>query len=220
MPRRILLLSFASLAVLTCGESTAPVLADHVIVHGPAALYEFELGRFTATPVSARGDTLRGRTVTWSSSDTTIVTMTAQGYARAKTIGAATISAMVDGAVGTAPLSVAPAPVGKVEVLPRVIDSLFVGDSLQMTATPYDSAGHALTGRLVAWATSDTMKATVSATGLVRARDAGSFTVTAVSGAGSGGTFLNAQLRAVTLVMPDSFTIGLHHIVRLIPGLL
>src|SRR5207253_5779296 len=74
----------------------------------------------------------------------------------------------------------AAAPVASVAVAPATA-SLTVGQTAQLTATPKDSAGTALTGRTVTWASSNTAVATVGPSGLVTSKAAGSATITATS---------------------------------------
>ncbi|HVH10525.1 MAG TPA: Ig-like domain-containing protein [Gemmatimonadales bacterium] len=69
-------------------------------------------------------------------------------------------------------------PVASVVVTPPSA-SILIGATLQLTATPEDSSGNALTGRVLTWATSDAAVATVSGTGLVMAKVAGAATITA-----------------------------------------
>ena len=61
-----------------------------------------------------------------------------------------------------------------------------VGETVQLSATPKDASGNSLTGRLVTWATSSGVVATVSASGLVTGAGAGTATITAVSEGRSG----------------------------------
>src|SRR3989441_1042335 len=71
--------------------------------------------------------------------------------------------------------------VASVEVTPPAATAL-VGATVQLAATPKDAAGNPLTGRAVAWQTSDATIATVDATGLVTGKAAGGpVTVTATS---------------------------------------
>jgi len=78
-----------------------------------------------------------------------------------------------------------PAPVATVSVSPASL-SIAVGQTMQLTATPRDAAGHALKGRTVTWKTSNGAVATVSATGLVAGVNAGTATITATSEAVTG----------------------------------
>jgi hypothetical protein len=65
-----------------------------------------------------------------------------------------------------------------------------VGDSTNFVAIPRDAKGNALTGRVATWAISDTTIATVSPTGLVKARVAGTATVVATTDGKSGSATL------------------------------
>ena len=61
-----------------------------------------------------------------------------------------------------------------------------MGATVQLTATLRDAAGNVLTGRAVAWSSSNTSTATVSGTGLVTGVAAGPATITATSETKSG----------------------------------
>src|SRR6266480_974971 len=74
-------------------------------------------------------------------------------------------------------------PVAAVTVNPA---SLTVSATAQLTATPKDSNGTALSGRAVTWATNNPAVATVSGSGLVTGVAAGSATITATSEGKSG----------------------------------
>ncbi|MBI4502691.1 MAG: Ig-like domain-containing protein [Gemmatimonadetes bacterium] len=76
-------------------------------------------------------------------------------------------------------------PVATVVVAPTP-DTLFVGGTVQLTATTRDANNAVLTGRVVTWSSSDAAVATVSASGLVTAVAAGTATITATSEGKSG----------------------------------
>src|SRR5207245_11194042 len=73
-----------------------------------------------------------------------------------------------------------PAPVATVTVTPGTA-SIPLGQTWQLTATPKDANGNALTGRVITWASNATGVATVSALGLVTSVAIGSATITATS---------------------------------------
>src|SRR6266566_3087832 len=101
----------------------------------------------------------------------------------------------------TAAVTISSVPVASVAVSP-VAAGLTVGATTQLTATPEDSTGTALTGRAVTWATSNPAVATVSASGLVTGVAAGSATITATSEGQSGTSALtvtNVPVASVTL---------------------
>src|SRR5439155_703313 len=96
-------------------------------------------------------------------------------------------------------VTVTTVPVASVTVIPAS-GSLYVGQTVQLTATPKDSAGNPLTGRVVTWSSDNTTIATVSTSGLVTGKGAGSATITAATGGKSGTsamTVANATIASV-----------------------
>jgi uncharacterized protein YjdB len=63
-----------------------------------------------------------------------------------------------------------------------------IGQTVQLTATLYDSHDNVLTGRTVTWASADVTKAIVSSSGLVTAIRKSTVNITASSGGKSGST--------------------------------
>ena len=163
------------------------------------------LGRtvqFTAAPRAADG-TVLDRAVSWGVNDTTVATISGTGVATTKKIETTRVTATAEGKTGTAVLIVIPAPVFTVAVTPATA-TLRIGQTLQLSAVPKDSAGNALGGRTVTWVSSDTAKARVSATGLVTARSTGAVTLRATS-EGQTGT---AELTVVIPVKSVTVTPG------------
>src|SRR5256885_2870230 len=78
-----------------------------------------------------------------------------------------------------------PAPVASVAVSPATM-SVQVGGTVQLAAATKDSAGNPLSGRAVAWMSSNPAIAAASPSGLVTAVAAGAATITATSGGESG----------------------------------
>lgn len=70
-------------------------------------------------------------------------------------------------------------PVASVSVTPATVTLATLGATQQLTATPKDASGSALSGRTVTWTTSSAAIATVSTTGLVTAIANGVATITA-----------------------------------------
>ena len=111
--------------------------------------------QLAASPRDAANRPLTGRTVTWTSSDTTVARVSATGLVTAVAPGAAasrtvTITATVEGRTGTATVTVTPIPVARVEVTPSPA-TIRVGASQQFTATTYSSGNVVLTGRTCRW---------------------------------------------------------------------
>ncbi len=141
--------------------------------------------QLTATPRDASGNPLTGRAISWSSSDNTIATVNSSGLVTGVVAGAVTITATSEGQSGTASITVSGVPVASVTVSPASA-SVPVGQTVQLSATLRDANGTILTGRSVAWASNNTAVATVTGTGLVSAKVAGSATITATSEGQSG----------------------------------
>src|SRR5947207_1139000 len=92
--------------------------------------------QLTATTKDANGNPLSGRTITWSSSNTAVATVTTSGSVKGVTAGSATITATSEGQSGASAITVpAPAPVASVSVNPASA-SVQVGQTVQLVATP------------------------------------------------------------------------------------
>src|SRR5690349_17849694 len=156
--------------------------------------------QFSAYGRTKSGDSI-AVSVTWSSSNTAVATVSSSGLMTAVAAGQATISATGGGKTAAATATVTSVPVASVAVSPTTA-SLTVGQTAQLTATPADASGNPLSGRVVTWATSNAAVATVSTTGLVSAVGAGSATITATSEGKSGTSALtvtNAPVASVTV---------------------
>lgn len=141
----------------------------------------------TATARSANGQAISGVQFTWSSSNTSVATVSPAGVVTGVAPGSATISASAGGKTGTATISIQLAPVDRIVVTPAN-PTVNIGQTLQLTATLYDQQNHVLTGRTVTWSSADVTEATVSNSGLVTALKRGTVNITASSGGKSGST--------------------------------
>jgi len=141
--------------------------------------------QLSAITKDSAGNTLTGRVVTWSSSNTAAATVSAAGLVRGVAAGSATITATSEGKTGASAITVIVVPVASVTVSPASA-SIAVGGTRQLSAVTKDSAGNTLTGRVVTWASSNSAVATVDANGLVSGVTASSATITATSEGKSG----------------------------------
>ena len=168
----------------------APVASVSVSL-SPSSLVVGQTANATARLRDASGNDLTGRVVAWSSSNAGVATVTTGGVVSAVSAGSANIIASSEGKNGSASLTVSapppppPVPVASVSVSPAT-SSLQVGGTVQLSAVTRDANNNVLTGRPVAWTSSNTVVATVSASGLVSALASGSATITATSGGVSG----------------------------------
>ena len=159
-------------ATVSVSPASATVLAGQTV-------------QLTATPKDVNGNPLTGRTITWSSSNTSVATVSSSGLVSGVVAGSATITATSEGQSGTAAITVTSVPVASVTVSPASA-SVPAGQTVQLTATPKDVNGNPLTGRTISWSSSNTSVATVNSSGLVSCVVAGSATITATSEGQSG----------------------------------
>ncbi len=167
---------------VTC---TQPSIASVVVSPASASVPVGQTLQLTGTPEDANGNPLSGRTISWSSGNSAVATVNGNGLVTGVAAGATTITATSEGTSGTAAVTVTSVPVASVTVSPATV-SLQPGQTQQLTATPKDAGGNALSGRMVTWASGSTAVATVSGSGLVSGVAAGSATITATSEGKSG----------------------------------
>ena len=192
-------------ASVTVSDPVASVTvqpADDTILAGQSVA-------LTAVLKDANGTVLSGRTVTWTTSDGTVATVSASGVVTGVAAGSATITATSEGKSGTAQVTVNPVPAGTVTVSPASA-SVTVGDTTRLTATVKDANGNVVTNPTVTWSTSNASVATVSSSGLVTGVDSGKVTITASANGGSGTATVTVVLApvATVTVQPASATIA------------
>ena len=163
----------------------------------------------TAQALNANGQPLSGRVIAWSSGAPTIATVSSTGVVSGVKVGSAVIFASIDGVLGWTTVNVVPVPVTSVTVSPAT-SNIAIGATAQLSAMLYDASGTILTGRVIAWSSSQTAIATVSPTGLVTGVSSGTVTITAMSEGRTGTATVNvasAGVRTVT-VSPSTATIA------------
>ena len=173
------------------------------IVISPTALALFVGGAFqiTETAKDATGKVLVGRVVSWASSDSNVASVDQAGLVLGKRLGSATITVSSGSVSAAAAVTVSRVPVAKIVIAPSH-PTVVVGQETQLSATPQDSAGNALTGVAIIWSSADPTTATIDQTGTASGKKAGVVTITATSGTVSASTSLTVQgasANAVTL---------------------
>ncbi len=156
--------------------------------------------QFTDTTKDASGNVLTGRTVVWSSSDTTIAPVDQAGLVLAKALGTVTITASSGKASGTGSVTVSLVPVKKILIAPSS-PSVIVHDSTQLSATTEDSVGNVLTGRVITWSSSNAAVSTVDANGVVTGVKVGVDTITATSGSATASVPFTVQAVPINAVV-------------------
>ncbi|MCC6316302.1 MAG: Ig-like domain-containing protein [Gemmatimonadaceae bacterium] len=186
--------------------SGAPVIAS-VVVDAPTTQMDVgDTQTATAVALDASGDTVSTGPFAWTSSAPTILSVSSGGQLTAIAAGSATITAVTSGVAGTLGFTVqnnAPAPVASVSVS-LAASSIKVGQTTQGTAVTKDANGKVLTGRPIAWSSSNTAVATVASNGVVTAVGTGSASISATSGSASGSASVS-----VTASTPASLTVSL-----------
>src|SRR5207253_2546391 len=159
---------------------TVPV-ASVTVSPASVSVLQGQTVQLTATPRAAYGNPLTGRVITWQSSNSAIASVNGSGLVSGVAAGGpVTITATSEGQSGTASITVSGVPVASVTVSPASA-SVPAGQTVQLSATLRDANGNILTGRSVTWASNNTSVATVTGTGLVTGKVAGSATITATS---------------------------------------
>lgn len=189
--------------------STATVVSIAVTPANPTIAVGSTL-QFSATGTLSNATTQSVTSlVTWSSSDTGVITINAGGIASSLSIGSATISAAFSGVTGTTTMTVqGPVSIAVTPANPSVV----AGSTQQFTAvgTFADASVHDLT-TLATWSSSNSGVATISNTsgsrGLATVKTAGSTTITATLGV-SGSSIMTAKALVSISITPVSPTIG------------
>jgi uncharacterized protein YjdB len=174
---------FAVLLLAACGEQSrvtaVPVDSSDTSVRigsvrvDPATVSATvgDSGGFTAVVRDRYGRIVTGAAVTWSSSNSAVVSIDANGFARAHAAGNVNITASSGGKSGlsavtiTGPAVTAAPVVASVEISPASV-SRYVYDTAQFTAVARDSAGAVIEGKSVSWTSSSPSVATINAAGM------------------------------------------------------
>ncbi len=183
------LTAMLALLLASCGDSGGPAAppgpaAVALVAVSPhsATLTAGDTLRLVATTRDSMGTTLTGRTITWSSSDPAVGSVSSSGTVTAVVAGSVTITASSEGKHADAQITVLLPPASTVTVSPDAA-TIFVGDSVTLTATARDAGGAVIQGKVAHWTSSAPAVASVSAAGVVTAL-------------APGNTVVNAQLDA------------------------
>jgi len=133
----------------------------------------------SATVKDAGGTVLTGRTINWTSADTTIARVSSTGVVTARNLGMTSITATSEGKSASATLTVTTGPVDHIVITPGSITNLREGHSAQLAATAVDANGDTIPGAVFTWRSNNSYIAVVSSTGKVTGVHSGSTTITA-----------------------------------------
>jgi uncharacterized protein YjdB len=198
------------LGIAGCGSAgTSPsprTLASLAVTPANSSIIVGNTQQLTATGTYSDGSTSNlTSSVSWTSSDSSITTVSSSGLATSLALGTAVVTATSGSINNHTNLTVSPALVS-IAVTPTG-PSILVNGTQQFTATGTytDSSHQDITGN-VTWSSSDTTLATVNAAGLATGVAAGNVNVQATSGSINGSTSLtvNPILVSLTVTAADS----------------
>src|SRR6185312_5680701 len=126
-----------------------------------------------------------GYTVTWSSANSAVATVSSTGLVKGVAFGSTSVIATVNSVQGSAAANIVPVGTAVPSVNPA-FESLLTGQSAQVTAVLKDSTGNVISGATFTWATSNSSVAKVtpsssSSSATISAVGAGSASITATA---------------------------------------
>lgn len=160
----------------SCHVSVTPILVTEVRLD--TTRVSLLIGGSYALLATVLPENASDKTVTWTSSDEAIATVSSEGVVSARRLGTCTITATAGEKTATCEVKVNPIPVSSVSLDKNELE-IFIGDSETLTATVLPSNA---TYPEVTWSTSDESIATVSYDGVVTAVGVGSCMITATAG--------------------------------------
>ncbi|MFN8574367.1 MAG: Ig-like domain-containing protein [Gemmatimonadaceae bacterium] len=133
--------------------------------------------QLVATLYDQNDNVLSGYSMSWSTSDQSVATVSSAGLATGVAAGAVTITASAAGVSGSGSLTVTARTVTRVQLAPGTA-TVSVGATTTLTATAYDAQNTVVAGRQATFSSSNTSVATVNGAGVVTGVAAGSATIT------------------------------------------
>ena len=188
--------------------ASAHIAALSVVPHA-ATVSSGSTVSLTANAVDSHGNSLSGRAVSWTTSNANIATISTTGVVTAAKIGYATITATSEGVTAASRVRVTSSGIALVTLAPASL-GLVTGATKSLAVTLSDAAGNALPAATMKWSSSNNNIASVSSSGVVTAKHAGSATVyAAVNGVtGKASVAVSATGIKSIAVSPASFTLA------------
>lgn len=173
-------IAWCALYLLAC---TDPIISDRAIdaveLTPPSpTLSAGETVTMVARARDTNGSTIPVSSLTWSSSDASVATVSSTGVVSATAAGTVRIAVSARGVSATATVIVTARPTASVVMTPAIA-AVRVGGTVQIGAQPVDAANTPLTGRRIVWSSSDPTVARVDANGTVTGVAPGAVTVVA-----------------------------------------
>ncbi|MDE2795333.1 MAG: Ig-like domain-containing protein [Gemmatimonadota bacterium] len=149
--------------------------------------------RVTASVFDPNGRPIADAVVSWSSGDTTIVTVRDNGLVTAVATGTAVIRATLGELADSVTAEVRQVP-ADVRIRPAELPTFeSLGDTARLAAQVVDANGHPIPGLSVSWSTSNVAIASVDREGLVTSAGNGSATITATALSASGSIHVEVE---------------------------
>ena len=212
----------ATIAATAGGVSgtTAVTVAQTVsaVAVAPAAdtLVAGDTLRLTAEATDANGHAVAGTEFSWASGDTAVAVVDATGLVAGIGAGEVEITATASGLAAAALVVVAAPAATTVAVTPDTVALAALGDTLRLAAEVRDQLGRVMEREPVAWASGDTLVATVDSAGLVTAAGNGTATITAMARDAAGTALVSVMQSAGSVtVSPSADTVALGDTLRL-----
>ncbi|MEO5872491.1 MAG: Ig-like domain-containing protein [Gemmatimonadaceae bacterium] len=211
--------------MLACsgGEITTPISQGNSNQSTPASIIitppsspDILVGSSVSLPIAvknASGLDISGLTITWSSSSSSIASVTQSGLVTGISLGTAIISGSAGGKSASVTINVkSVAASGATRVTVAVLNTIVIGDSTIAASSAFDASGNVLKGRPVTWRSRDASIVRVSASGVVTAAGVGTAVIEAdVDGVtGSATITVSTSAIAVSVVrvtMADSMAV-------------
>lgn len=179
---RILATSHGVVGFIDLTITAVPVVPVRVVQVSPGELLlnPGEAHPLTAVVKDSLGNVLLDRAITWTSFDTTVVTVSAAGVVTARREGVATVIVMVESVSAQLVIRVRPVPVARVAL--TVSDNhLELGEDIIPSTRAEAHDGTPLHGRTITLSSSDASVLQIGSEGEVRARKVGTATLRATS---------------------------------------
>ncbi|MYA77808.1 MAG: hypothetical protein F4132_03860 [Gemmatimonadetes bacterium] len=166
--------------------------------------------QLSATVRDQNKNPMTGQTVSWTSSNTAVATVSGNGLVTAVSNGTTQITARAGNASGTANITVAEPMPTRITIAPASHTLKEIGETVQLRATVRDQRNNAMSGQTITWSSGDEAVATVDGNGLVTAVSDGMAEITARSGSLSANATITVASPVPTTITlePAAHTFG------------
>jgi uncharacterized protein YjdB len=200
-------------------EATPGAVASITVTPAAVEMEIDESQQFSATAKDEFGNTVTGATLTWSSSNTAVASVSSAGLASAVAAGSAEIRATSGSVSGTAAVTVKAvdngAQVASVTISPAEVDLVALEEKAQLTAVAEDSFGNPIQDptldATIEWQSLNPSIATVDQMGMVTAKAVGLALIVASASCCDVADTVDVrvtQVPAEVVVSPSSYTLA------------